>query len=61
MCIYQNFREIEDTARLLLSQNVHVFRIRDQKFAITITPNEMVQAQARIEGMFDPNKIFKHP
>ena len=47
--------EIEDAAWLLLLPKIHIYRIRDQKFAITITSNEMVQAQARIQGMFDAN------
>ena len=45
------FRDIQLTTRDLLSSKVQIFRLRAYTFAIPITPNELHEAEVRLEGM----------
>ena len=45
------FRDIELTTRDLLSSKVQIFRLKEYTFAIPITPDELHEAEVRLEGM----------
>ena len=44
-------RVIELTTRDLLSSKVQIFRLKEYTFAIPITPDELHEAEVRLEGM----------